>query len=88
MGPLLYVYDNEKIKPILGFVNSKVAYTYLNILAPTIAFESGDIAKTPVKMPDSQSETITQIVNENLELSKSDWDSFETSWDFKRHPLV
>ena len=88
MGPLLYVYDNENIKPILGFVNSKVAYTYLNILAPTIAFESGDIAKTPVKMPDSQSETITQIVNENLELSKSDWDSFETSWDFKRHPLV
>ena len=59
------------------------------ILNPTINMNAGDIAKIPVIMPNEETKaTINTLVEENIQLSKADWDSFETSWDFERHPLV
>lgn len=71
----------------LGFLNSVVALFSLNVLNPTLNFTAGNIASLPLIISINK-KIIDSIVNENIVLSKSDWDSFETSWDFKTHPLI
>ena len=71
---------------LLGLLNSKVVIQILTLIAPTIHFQAGDIKVIPVK---KEVENIdSKAIIENIDLSKSDWDSFETSWDFTVHPLV
>ena len=60
----------------------------LHILAPTINFQAGDIANIPVLTNTDKEEYVTKIAKKNVEISKEDWDAFETSWDFKKHPLL
>lgn len=62
----------------------------MEILAPTINFQAGDIANIPViiSKDNEQILTVNSLVEQNIALSKSDWDSFETSWDFIKHPLL
>lgn len=80
---------NEKwLKYVLAFCCSKVAYEILKITSPTLSFEVGYIASLPIKIDENKLETVNNIVQQNIEISKQDWDSFETSWDFKRHPLL
>ena len=71
---------------VLGLLNSVVADAYLAVLNPTMNFSCGIIALVPYL--EQQKITVHEIVKANIELSKNDWDSFETSWDFQRHPLV
>ena len=71
----------------LGFLNSVVALFSLNVLNPTLNFTAGNIASLPLIISTNK-KIIDSIVNENIVLSKSDWDSFETSWDFQTHPLL
>ncbi len=73
---------------ILAFLASKTAFYFLSLIAPTVNFQVGNIADLPLRMDDSRKETIDKLTQENIQLSKDDWDSFETSWDFKRHPLI
>lgn len=79
--------DNLKLY-ILALMNCNVGMNLLQILSPTINFNVGDIARMPVKVLKNKRESVEQIADENVSISKKDWDSFETSWDFKRHPLV
>ena len=72
---------------LLGLLNSKIAKYYLTMLSPTINFEAGHVNSIPVFM-DSLTPQIEAIVKKCIELSKNDWDSFETSWDFHKHPLI
>ena len=83
------VISNEEndILPILGFLNSNITVQLLEIIAPTIGCESGYVAKLPFSEAIKNGE-IADKVKDNIELSKNDWDSFETSWDFKKHPLI
>lgn len=78
----------DKIIRYLGLLNSDVALEILKLLAPTINFQAGDIARVPIIPKVNSNDNIIPIVEENISLSKSDWDSFETSWNFKEHPLV
>lgn len=79
--------DSESMnRYILGYLASKVNFKILMIINPTLAFQAGDISKCPLIIKNENN--IENIVNLNIVLSKSDWDSFETSWDFKVHPLV
>ena len=73
---------------LLGLLNAKVTEKYLSIIAPTLNTQPGDVSKLPIIEDKTKERIITQLVNENIDSSKRDWDSFETSWDFKRHPLV
>ena len=61
-------------------------------ISPTLNYEVGHIANLPVFEPKSNAEAVRRrvatCVEDNIALSKSDWDSFETSWNFKKHPLV
>ena len=79
---------NNMLMYMLGICNTKIATLVLNMIAPTINFQTGDISRIPVIKDDGKKSTIDNLVEENISLSKIDWDSFETSWDFERHPLV
>lgn len=76
----------EKYKEIMGLFNT-CAYQYLaDILMPTLDYKCGDVKKLPYCHIENPS--FISIVEQNIFLSKTDWDSYETSWDFQRHPLV
>lgn len=85
-GSIGIPHNAENLFNILGFLNSKVCLTFIKILAPTLDFSVGSVKRIPIK--EERSVHVKQLVKENISLSESDWDSFETSWDFKRHPLV
>lgn len=72
----------------LAFFNTNTMMYYLSILSPTINFQSGDVCKVPLIINHTFDNQINNIASENITLSKTDWDSFETSWDFKKHPLI
>ena len=83
-----FLKNEENIYIILGFLNSNTSMSYLKIFSPTMDYKVGDIILIPFIEDTNKKERIDTIVEENISLSKADWDSFETSWDFKRHPLV
>ena len=73
---------------MMGFLNSDVVRIIISALSPTLNYEGGQIASLPVAYDKKEKRNIILLVDKNIELSKNDWDSFETSWDFERHPLV
>ena len=73
---------------LLGLCNTPVVDEFLSIFSPTINFQAGDIANIPVAIEVDKIEDVEKVVSENIQVSKKDWDSYETSWDFKRNPLV
>ena len=77
---------NEVPNELLGFLNSKVAQALLTLLAPTVHYNCGSVALLP--WASLGCEQVYEKVENNIKLSQSDWDSFETSWDFQRHPLL
>lgn len=85
--PTVFV-DKIWLNYTLGLLNSIVVKTYAELLSPTINFQAGDIGKIPFIKDDEALPKISERVNDNIHISKSDWDSFETSWEFKRHPLL
>lgn len=86
-GFCLFV-DKEYINFINGLMNSKVAMHLLEVLSPTLNFNVGDIAKVPIFIQLFENQYVNEIVNKCIFISRNDWDSFETSWDFKKHPLL
>ena len=70
----------------LGLLNSTAAMAALSFIAPTMNYGPEQIKKVPVIMGDVES--VSELAKKNVELSKTDWDSFETSWDFEWHPLA
>lgn len=80
-----FVNKNEKYK-ILGYLNSNFVNSLTKLLNPTIHFKLGDYDNLPYD--DWNEQSISEISKKNIELCKKDWDSFETSWDFKCHPLI
>jgi len=77
---------NENEEYVLGFCNSKVADTLLSIISPTLNYEVDHIKKLPILI--NNKDEVSAIVKENITISKIDWDSFETSWNFQVHPLI
>ncbi|MDY2780641.1 MAG: BREX-1 system adenine-specific DNA-methyltransferase PglX [Bulleidia sp.] len=80
------MFPKDHFNYYLGLMNSVQTQYFLNIINPTLNYGAGSIANTPIIIQDNNK--IDKYVEENISLSKSDWDSFETSWDFKVHPLV
>ena len=60
----------------------------LQIINPTLHFLAKDIKGLPIIIDEERIEDVDSLVKENIDLSKNDWDSFETSWDFEGHPLI
>ena len=72
---------------LLGLLNSKVAQYFLRLVNESLNYTTGNVASIPFLLGDGNEE-IELIVHGNVKKSKDDWDSYETSWDFKRNPLV
>ena len=72
----------------IGLLCSCVTFEYLKALNPTMSFTNGDLIRIPCIEESSWVNHVTELVNSNISLSKIDWDSFETSWEFQRNPLV
>ena len=79
---------NIDILGLLGLVNSKVAKYFLNALSPTINFEAGHVNSIPIVNIGAGDENSSVLTKSCISTAKKDWDSYETSWDFKRNPLV
>lgn len=85
-GDAMFLYQEEMLLYFLALVNSKAALFIFSFLAPTLNLTAGNMKKLPViYMPN---ETIDSLVRENIAYAKADWDAFEISWDFLKHPLV
>jgi len=73
---------------ILALMNNVVAKLYIGFVSPTMNYEVGHIKTIPAVIDINKKNMIDSYVMGNISLSKADWDSFETSWDFKKHPLI
>lgn len=76
------------LKYILGLLCSKISTTCMNIFNPTINFQVGDVKNIPVIMSNDKKIKVDAIVEDNIFIGKTDWDFFDTSWDFKTHPFI
>ena len=74
-------------QPLLGLFNSSTCASLMTFMSPTLNFEVGTLEKVPVEKDIFVNKSIYEFVNTNISLCKTDWDSFETSWDFTTHPL-
>ena len=85
-----FLFTNNYLLELLCLLNSKVSLFLLNIINPTLAIQTGSIAQIPILTKNIMiSDTlITDNVNTNINIAKKDWDSRETSWDFKQSPLL
>ena len=82
------LFSKESLMSVLGFINSNVTEYYLELLNPTLNFLVGDILSLPIGSYSIHQNRIDNLVNTNILISKKDWDSFETSWNFESHPLI
>ena len=74
---------------VLGLLNSPVSQTAQRIVNPTICFQAGSAKAIPYIEGNSvQIQECTDLTAKNVDISHNNWDSYETSWDFKRNPLV
>lgn len=78
----------DRLLYLLALYNTKVIQEYLGIVSPTLDYHEGPVGRTPVIFNQEKQQDIDNIVEKNVDICRTDWDSFETSWDFKRHPLV
>ncbi|OUQ45274.1 SAM-dependent methyltransferase [Drancourtella sp. An12] len=78
----------DELLYVLGFLNSKISQKCIKILNPTITTQVGDMARIPVYFEKEKKEKIDLLVDDSVKSVRTDWDSFETSWDFQKHPLL
>ena len=82
------IFAGKNLKYILALCNSSIMKVLIRVLSQTINYEVGTIKAMPVIIANDSAELINKKSNCCIEISKKDWDSYETSWDFQRHPLV
>lgn len=87
-GDSIHIRDKKLFEYVFGFINSELQYRILSVISPTINFEVDHLKKLPIIIDNEKVETVNAIVERLIRCSQNDWDSFETSWDFKRHPLI
>ena len=88
-GPMLGTIDDQfDVFCLLGFLNSKVSGLYAKLLCPTLHFQWGDIQKFPIQSDCTSVNATESISISCIDIERQDWDSYETSWDFKQNPLV
>ncbi|WP_342383048.1 BREX-1 system adenine-specific DNA-methyltransferase PglX [Bacteroides ovatus] len=86
-GPMCF--PKEAIYSVLAYMNSSTMMTFVGLLCPTISFQIGDVFKSPFIDLETESQTnIVRLALRNIAISKLDWDSHETSWDFQQNELI
>lgn len=82
------IFTEKDLSYVLGYLNTNIFNYYVKLINPTISTGVNVVKKIPIIVEEKIKPEVNQFVQENIALSKADWDSFETSWDFERHPLV
>ena len=80
--------NRETLYYLLALLNTKYANEIIKLINPTLNFVPGAVSSVPVKKDEKNKGKIIEIAEGNVQLSEQDWDAFETSWDFKKHPLL
>lgn len=88
VGLTCFVDEKVSLYYILAFFCSNVASDIMQVLNPTLSYTTGSIANLPLIYNDELKNDVESLSIENVKLARTDWDSFETSWDFRCHPLV
>ena len=86
-GPMLFA-TKEEAYYLLALLISPVAHMTFQVLNSSVSLQNGDVDKLPVIFENQKKENIIEMSKQNVGLSKSEWDSFEISWDFQHHPLL
>lgn len=87
-GSMYFLNEKIYLTYALGLLNSNVTTLMLSVLSPTLDFHEGPMSKVPMILKETNLSMVDSLVQQNISLSKTDWDSFETSWDFTKHPLI
>lgn len=85
-GCSIFYKNSENLIYNFGFLNSKISKKILSVISPTLNFEAGQIASLPIKETDNLKikDNIDNLVQQNINIAKEEWDSHETSWDFEK----
>ena len=87
-GAALLPVSEKQSSFLLGLLNSSVVNEMQSFISPTLDYHEGPLGKIPVLTDETLASDIALSTDECTDISKTDYDSFEISWDFKRHPLV
>ena len=85
-GSVCFPEDEKKNNIIMGYLNSPLVSAFLQTLAPTLDYHEGPMGRIPYM--DIEDSNLSDLVETNIAISKSDWDAHETSWDFQRNELL
>ena len=85
-GASVFASTPEKLMYVIGMLNSKVSGVFLKVLSPAYEYKVGHVANVPMLI--DSTDQVEAIVSNCIDLAQQDWDADETSWDFKKHPLV
>ncbi len=85
-APTIFFNDDDMLTWLIGFYNSAVSQYFRSVLNPTLSTNVNNMVIQPINF--IRKDEINYLVEDNIALSKDDWDSFETSWDFKKHPFI
>jgi hypothetical protein len=80
--------DKETLLYLVALLSTKISRDVLKLINPTLNCQVVDIQRVPVKIVEEKKENVIQIAKESIAISENDWDNYETSWDFKKHPLI
>lgn len=87
-GPTFFVHNKELMYYILAAFSSKLGYHFLSAINPGVSLKLGEVNNFPIIVENQELGQVDFLSKENVTMCKDDWDAFETSWDFKVHPLV
>ena len=87
-GPSAFSYKKNHLKYILGIMGTNISNYIFNILNPTVSLPEGTFSQFPVIENEQIKPKVISIVDDCIKISKYDWNTFETAWDFKVSPLV
>lgn len=79
---------NKNYLYLLGFLNSVVCNEILHIISPTLNYEAGHIASLPILFDGSKKDNVDELVKSNIEICRNDWNDYESSWEFTKHPFL
>lgn len=87
-GLALYPKDGDDFLPLLALLNSSIVTEFIKVTNPTLNVPPGCVSSIPMAKEIDDAASIVTLARQCVDFSKLDWDSFETSWGFKRNPLV
>ncbi len=87
-GLALYPKDGDDFLPLLALLNSSIVTEFIKVTNPTLNVPPGCVSSIPMAKEIDDDASVVTLARQCIDFSKLDWDSFETSWGFKRNPLV